>query len=213
MPAARLCDGENGLLYQFYEMTHAVVAPLRAALTALVERATTELAAEGFPPERISLGASADIRHRLQVHTVEVPVDPECDDATLAGALAEDFTARYEALFGAGTAYGEAGIELVTVRVRAAGEAARQRLAARPLAAPEPAPGARAASREVFWPALGRLVETPVYRAAKLAPGNVVEGPAIIEPTTTTVVVHPGQRARLDTYGNLVIDPDPEAIR
>lgn len=186
-------------------------APLRDALNELTAQAAAELAAEGFGRERAMLSASADLRHRLQVHTVEVPIDPLLDDETLASALTDAFTARYESLYGAGTAYGEAGIELVTVRVRATGAAAKPGLAARDEAGPEPGDSARAAPREVFWPALGRLAETPVYRAAQLLPGNVVVGPAIIEPTTTTVVVHPGQRARLDAYGNLVIDFDTEA--
>ena len=34
----------------------------------------------------------------------------------------------------------------------------------------------------------------------------MILGPAVIEPTVTTIVVRPGQRARLDGYGNIIID-------
>ena len=32
------------------------------------------------------------------------------------------------------------------------------------------------------------------------------EGPAVIEESGTTVVVHPGNRVELDGYGNVLID-------
>jgi N-methylhydantoinase A/oxoprolinase/acetone carboxylase beta subunit len=35
--------------------------------------------------------------------------------------------------------------------------------------------------------------------------GNVIEGPAIIEEVTTTVVIYPRFRAEVDAYGNYSI--------
>jgi N-methylhydantoinase A len=48
----------------------------------------------------------------------------------------------------------------------------------------------------------GRWVSTPVYDGVKLRARQTVVGPAIIEEPLTTIVVYPGQRARLDTLGN-----------
>jgi N-methylhydantoinase A len=48
----------------------------------------------------------------------------------------------------------------------------------------------------------GRWVATPVYDGVKLRARQTVVGPAIIEEPLTTIVVYPGQRARLDTLGN-----------
>jgi N-methylhydantoinase A/oxoprolinase/acetone carboxylase beta subunit len=36
--------------------------------------------------------------------------------------------------------------------------------------------------------------------------GNVMSGPAIIQVPDTTIVVHPFQTARIDAYGNVLID-------
>jgi N-methylhydantoinase A/oxoprolinase/acetone carboxylase beta subunit len=36
--------------------------------------------------------------------------------------------------------------------------------------------------------------------------GNVVPGPAIIQVPDTTIVVHPFQTARVDPYGNVLIE-------
>lgn len=196
-----------------YEHDHRVVAPfvaapIRAMLATLEQRARAQLHDEGFTAAQITLRWSADLRHRLQVHVVEVEFSPATDDETLLAALQSRFTARYEALYGEGTAYGEAGIELVTLRLHAAAALAKPVLewvdegeAAVPAIA-------RAAPRMIFWPELDRAVDTPIYRAEHLRPGNVIDGPAVIEPSATTIVVRPGQRARLDGYGNIIIELD-----
>ena len=53
---------------------------------------------------------------------------------------------------------------------------------------------------------LGRgFAETAIYAGPDLAPGAVVEAPAIIEETFTTIVVYPGWRARVDDGGDYVL--------
>ncbi len=186
-------------------------AQLRATLDTLERTARAELHAEGFDDEHIRLNFTADLRHRLQVHVVEVKLEVTMSSDALADSLVARFTARYEALYGVGTAYSDAGIELVTVRCTASASARKPALRQRPEGQARPATQARVASRQVYWPELGGLHETEVYRADALMPGNVVHGPAIIEPTTTTIVVRPQQSARLDGYGNIFIDLNSEA--
>jgi N-methylhydantoinase A len=181
-------------------------AALRATLDALEREARAELHAEGFSDAHNRFSFTADLRHRLQVHVVEVVLDVALSNDVLADTLVERFTARYEALYGAGTAYSDAGIELVTVRCTAAASARKPALQKHEEGPSTPAQAARAASRDVYWTEIGALHETEVYRADALLPGNVVHGPAIIEPTTTTIVVRPHQSARLDGYGNIFID-------
>jgi N-methylhydantoinase A len=48
-------------------------------------------------------------------------------------------------------------------------------------------------------------VDTRIYRRAELAPGDQIDGPSIIEEFGATVPIHPGFRARVDRYGNLVV--------
>jgi N-methylhydantoinase A/oxoprolinase/acetone carboxylase beta subunit len=45
-----------------------------------------------------------------------------------------------------------------------------------------------------------------VLHRAALRPGDVVEGPAVIEQMDTTTIVPPGWRARADGLGNLILD-------
>lgn len=186
------------------------LAPLERLLQELAGQARAEFTAEGFTQAQLRLRWSADLRHRLQVHVVEVEFSEHELDAAFSATLLARFTARYEALYGVGTAYGEAGIELVTMRLHASAAVNKPALAAAAEAASSAAPASH--TRAVFWPELDALLETPIYRAEQLLPGHTIDGPAVIEPTVTTIVVRPGQRARLDGYGNIIIDLNPGEI-
>ena len=52
---------------------------------------------------------------------------------------------------------------------------------------------------------LKKAVPSPIYDGALLVPGNRMKGPAVIETTDTTVVVHPGRVLEVDTFGNFEI--------
>jgi N-methylhydantoinase A/oxoprolinase/acetone carboxylase beta subunit len=55
-----------------------------------------------------------------------------------------------------------------------------------------------------FDPARG-FVDTAIYRRDDLCPGDLVDGPAVVEEYGATVPLHPGFRARVDRFGNLVV--------
>jgi N-methylhydantoinase A/oxoprolinase/acetone carboxylase beta subunit len=67
--------------------------------------------------------------------------------------------------------------------------------------------GARAAlgKRSIYWADLKRAAPTPVYDGALLVSGNRISGPAVVETTDTTVVVHPGRSLEVDALGNFEI--------
>jgi N-methylhydantoinase A len=53
---------------------------------------------------------------------------------------------------------------------------------------------------------LGRGFEpVAIHHSAALAPGDVVESPAIVEEAYTTIAVYPGWRASLDDAGDWVL--------
>ena len=60
-------------------------------------------------------------------------------------------------------------------------------------------------ARAIYWSDLGKSRTTPVYDGEKLASGNELKGPAIVETADTTVVVHPGRTLRVDALGNFEI--------
>ena len=52
------------------------------------------------------------------------------------------------------------------------------------------------------------MVDTPIYDGATLGAGVEIAGPAVIEHPGTTIVLHSGQRARIDGFGHTHIAPE-----
>jgi N-methylhydantoinase A/acetophenone carboxylase len=70
----------------------------------------------------------------------------------------------------------------------------------------EDAKAAITGSRRAYWPETGEWVETSLYDADSLRPGHVVDGPAVVEAPLTTIVVPPGMRYSIDSYGLGVLE-------
>jgi N-methylhydantoinase A len=115
--------------------------------------------------------------------------------------LRRRFSARYEQLYGRGSPYGEAKTEIVNLRVRASAATPRPKLA-RVAKRSRIAAGAAVGKRSIYWSDLRRTVATPIYDGARLMAGNRLSGPAVVETTDTTVVVHPGRALAVDGFGN-----------
>jgi N-methylhydantoinase A len=61
------------------------------------------------------------------------------------------------------------------------------------------------ARRTVFFNA-DDAVDTPVYDRATLRAGHEIAGPAIIDQLDTTTILHPGDRAHVDSQMNIIIE-------
>jgi N-methylhydantoinase A len=60
--------------------------------------------------------------------------------------------------------------------------------------------------RSVYFGPKDGWLDTNVYRRSLLPVGEPVCGPVIIEEMSSTTVVLPGQKAQLDSYGNILVD-------
>jgi len=194
-----------------YSVTKTMAAPAPAAeinalYAPMIERAEKSLASEGFGRDRIQLGWSADFRYSRQVHEVTTPVRAATplDDAGMK-RLMDDFEQLYERKYGRGSAYREAGMEMTSFRLTARGLMARPSIEKAQLRAPAP-DAARMGKRKVFVDAASGMAEAEIYDFTKLAPGNVVKGPAVIHTPITTIVVQAKQTGRMDAYRNVVIE-------
>ena len=115
------------------------------------------------------------------------------------------FYARYEQLYGRGSSYRGARLEIVTLRVRATAATPRPKLSkARKLSTTIPWEAKRE-TREIYWAEPKRALKTPIFNGAALRPGNRIKGPCVIETSQTNVVVHPGRSLRVDAFGNFEI--------
>jgi N-methylhydantoinase A len=168
----------------------------------LQEQAALSLDKEGFDRADHRYVRTADLRYAGQAFEVRVPApDGPVDDA-FAQSVAKAFHEAHEQLYGyAFRDDPRQPVEWVNLRVSGIGPIERPRL--REIESREGgADRARTGVRPVYF---DDWAETPVYWRADLAPGDVVTGPAIIEEFGSTVPVHPGFRATVDRFGNLLV--------
>ncbi|MCL5957875.1 MAG: hydantoinase/oxoprolinase family protein [Chloroflexi bacterium] len=170
----------------------------------LEQKAAAQLRREGIDDDQMVLTRSIDLRHRGQVHEVPVPVPSRTLTGGDAEKLIDDFERIYERLYGEGSSFREAGVELVTYRVTARGRLPKPVLA-RSTKVRSDVEVARKGERPAYWGEYKQFSPTPIYDGGKLLTGHTVAGPAIIEMAASTMPVHPGQRVTVDEYGNLVV--------
>ena len=175
------------------------------ALDDLEKKALALMKSEGIAPKRQRFEFSLDVRHRGQINEVEVPLAANRVGASYEPGLRKNFVERYEKLYGRGSALAGAQLEIVVARLRARALTPRPKLVASKKATKAVPPSAKRKARSIYWPDLGKFRPTPVFDGEKLAIGNKIKGPAIVETADTTVVVHPSRTLRLDALGNFEI--------
>ncbi|MDP7602423.1 MAG: hydantoinase/oxoprolinase family protein, partial [Alphaproteobacteria bacterium] len=154
---------------------------------------------EAVAVERIEFLHFADLQFQGQTHVLTVPVPgQELTVAGLRDAFAEAYWQRFM------VELPEIRPLLVNVHTAAIGRRPGFDLAA--LATGERA--ATLAGAEIArwrtWFTEG-WQETPVYARSRLPADAVITGPAIVRQSDCTSVIEPGDRARLDAIGNLIV--------
>jgi N-methylhydantoinase A len=184
---------------------------VNAHLERLEARARAALRAEGFAESEMRLARTADLRYFGQAWEVGVELPPEPVDERAAAVTAERFHDAHERRFGyayrqpparSGEGSGRHVIEWVNLRVAGVGPMVRPKLRALPPGDGRPERAGAGARRVAFG---GAWHPCPIYDRARLAPGDVLRGPAIVEEYGSTCVVFPGLRAEVDRLGNLVL--------
>jgi len=190
-----------------FEHTEIMPTPVDAArvnaiLDGLERNAAALLASEGIEKSRHRYEFSLDVRHKGQINEVEVLLPFSRAPKDYEARLRALFTDRYEKLYGRGSALAGAQLEIVVCRLRARAVTPRPRLTVAKKISKTIPKSARRKGRSIFWPDRKKHRPTPVYDGAALAAGNRIAGPAIVETSDTTVVVHPGSALAVDRLGN-----------
>ena len=174
-------------------------ADLDAVFHEMEVAALADLAREQFPPERLKTLRAAGMRYRGQSYEVSVPVGALRNADDLKDLL-QRFHDAHHRRYGH-MAQNEA-VEIVNYEVTGVGMIPKPPSKALP-EGPPTAPPHQQMRAVTFGP--NETIEVPVYRRDQLAPGALVQGPAVIEERTSTIVVYPAQTARVDAYLNIEI--------
>jgi N-methylhydantoinase A len=190
-----------------FEHTEIMATPVPAKrindnLEALEKKASQLMKSEGIAASRQRFEFSLDVRHKGQINEVELLLPFERLPAIYEPGLRTLFTGRYEKLYGRGSALAGAQLEIVVCRLRARALTPRPKLNKARNQTPSIPREAVRKPRRIYW---SGLKKTPVYDGEKLAVGNSIKGPAIVETSDTAVVVHPGRTLKVDALGNFEI--------
>ncbi|HCU88959.1 MAG TPA: 5-oxoprolinase, partial [Gammaproteobacteria bacterium] len=173
------------------------IAHVRSIITSLETQGRQYFEDENNTAE-LRFETRIDLRYLGQEHAVTIIVDPKL--ATIDNILDEfhiahekTYTFRLE----------DTPVEFVTYRVTVNASVPRPVL--KPLENEGRSIEAAERPRRMVNFAEDGQHETRVFERDSLPAGATIEGPLIIEEATSTTLVHPGQRMRVDDYGFLRI--------
>jgi N-methylhydantoinase A len=176
------------------------VATARRVYAELDAEARARLAESGFQGDDVVVERFVDARYPGQVHELTIPVpDPDADD--FADAIAATFHAEHARRFTYDRP--ELPVELLHWRLAAAGVHA-------PAAASAPARTAWAPDEGMrqVWFERGFL-DARIVVADALGAGDRLEGPAVVQAPTTTILLGPGDVLRVEDEETFLLDVGP----
>ncbi|MEX2481998.1 MAG: hydantoinase/oxoprolinase family protein [Gammaproteobacteria bacterium] len=165
-----------------------------AFLTELVAEARDELLAQGYADD-LTVSCMLELRYLGQNYELDVPFAADSFDEAACAALWAAFHALHEARFGFAIP-GEV-IEVITIKCTAVAVTPKPDLPALPSR-----PDAKPLERRSVWFAEGAL-DTAVYARDDLAPGQAIDGPALIEEAASVTVLRPAYRLTVSRQGHL----------
>lgn len=191
-----------------YEVTSSHLADINQfdgpALKALFDAAEAKAFANaGFAKDfagELCIERSAQMRYGEQIYEVEVTLaDIDMDAANLPQQLTERFHSKHEELY----TYASPGQEVVLVNVHVAIVGKVPRITGN-THAPQTTSSSTVKRHKRIYTG-GDWCEVPVHAMERLEATQQVDGPAVIEAETTTVILHSGDAACVTDHGWLDI--------
>lgn len=166
----------------------------------LMEQARRDLRGDGLALDHASFVLELDMLYGGQFH-VKRALSPRLslqgpEDVT---AICDAFEKEFSEAFSPFVVNPEGGVFIESFILKAIVPVRKIHLPTMALEGRGPA-AAQKGQRPVYWPQAKDFKPTPVYAYESLRPGNVVEGPAVLEGEYTTLVVPPSMRFSIDKY-------------
>lgn len=151
-----------------------------------------ELKREGFKGSAIFVHDFLDVRYRGQSYELTVPYTPDW-----AAAFHRRHRTRY------GHADENKPVEVVAARVACHGTTEKPNLPTMPRRSGKPEPWTTVRIFES-----GRWLQAPAYDRTHVHHGHGIDGPAVVGEYSSTTYVPVGFRARVDRFGNLLLEAE-----
>jgi N-methylhydantoinase A len=184
------------------------LAKVNRTFLTLEEQLRGQFARESTDMSEVTTTRLAYMKYTLQVHELAVTVAQHELTERDIEPLLEEFERGYEAVYGAGTAYRKAGVEIVRCRVEGRRPTPRLQFARNGPGSPDVIAPPLKGYRDVFLIHVGppaKPSRTPIYDGELLTPGQRLNGPCVLERATDTVVLPAWTRAEVDESASLRI--------
>jgi N-methylhydantoinase A/oxoprolinase/acetone carboxylase beta subunit len=168
---------------------------------------TRQLVEAGVDPKQIVISRTADMRMVGQFHEITVSLPSGKLGAKNLAGLKSAFVHEYRRLYS--HIFEGNPIMALTWRVRVAGPSPKIQLAMGESSNTQIEGDGRKAikgHRNAYFPENGGFVKTTVYDRYGLAPGDQIQGPAILEERESTAVIAPEDTAKVDSFYNLIVN-------
>jgi len=174
----------------------SISGKLRREFAALERAGRTQMRAEGFAGDSVSIDRTLDVRYEGQSYELTVP---------FAGDYIAVFHSAHERRYG----YCDRNrpCEVVNVRARFAGRVPKPGLPRLKSANSSAAGATLTAAKGHSAIFSGREHPTTIYDRSNLQAGNRIAGPAIVTEYSATTVIPPRWAGRVDPYGNIILEP------
>jgi N-methylhydantoinase A len=181
------------------------VGALEQAFRRLEDDARAVMADSGLKLDTASVRRLADGRFLGQGFdlVVDLPDGPYDDSDACRQRLTAAFETAYRAKFALTPP--DVPVELINIRVAVRARVAEGSGGGVTVQSGRGSGGAVKGVRPAYFPQVGGFTETTVYDRARLAPGEEVRGPAVVEEEGSTLVIGPGGVGRVVASGNIVV--------
>lgn len=176
-------------------------AKIAATLKEMAKQVEDELRREGEKKSNIIISYQADVRYNGQAFEIPMTVDIKGFAKNGLEDLCAKFDAEHKRMF---TFNMDAEHEVVNLRAVALGKEL-ELPAMKIKRGTADAKAAKIRDTKVYID--GKMQKAGIYDRDKLKAGNKIMGPAVIFEMDSTALVHTGCEAKVDPFGNIIINP------
>ncbi|MFC2164849.1 hydantoinase/oxoprolinase family protein [Acidobacteriota bacterium] len=194
-----LADSIKDYSYSILKETHKIKkGELERVYKDLKLRGVQDMKREGFEANNLKITPQLDFRYLGQSYEIPIPVRPKNFDCRVYAA---QFHKEHQKLYS--YQHPDRPVEIVNFRIKIVGRTNKIQFAKFPFESSDP--------QEAFVKKQKLLYKTrshkvAVFDRAKLAPGNIIHGPALVVEHESTTFLPPAAVLRVDAFTNLIIE-------
>lgn len=169
----------------------------------LQQKAVDMLRREGVEQKDTTLLKYVDVRYVGQSFEIRVKFEGDVCTAEHIQELVRNFHVEHEKRYGHKDL--NAPVELVNFRVEGIGKRESIFLREIPSGKADPPMESLKSIRKVYFEEKQTFLDTRIFERERLLAENVIEGPAVVEESNATTLIHPGMAGKVDSYGAILI--------